>query len=97
MTYFNYQQIWKKPPSSWEEIFTLADAPVLDEDRRKLQLVKDCGYEIAWGTDTAGDGQPSTVVLGYLPDAKKKGGDVLFLGGSVRPLTAQELATQLGE
>lgn len=96
ITYFNYQQIWKKPPLNWNEIFRLADDPRLESDRKLLLHVQKSGYVVIWGLDTQRlSGSHSEIVLAYAPDALQRGGKVLMLDGSLMNLSAKELNSRL--
>lgn len=96
ITYFNYQQIWKKPPSNWNEILRLADDPRLENDRKLLLHVQKSGYVVVWGLDTHRLSESlSEIVLAYPPDALQRGGKVLMLDGSLISLSAKELNSRL--
>ena len=94
ITYFNYQQIWKKPPANWDELLKLAPTTELPDDRKLLEQVRQSGYTILWEIDCM-TSDAAEVVLAYPPDALDRGGDVLFAEGSVRKMSADELKQRL--
>lgn len=91
MTYFNYQQIWNRPPANWDEILTLAAGDGLEPDRKMLNQVQSSDYVILWNVDCQ-DPAAQTRVLAYRTSSLTNGGSVLFADGSLRNLTAVELA-----
>lgn len=88
MTYYNYVQIYKKSPSGWDDMMSLAKEPGLEEDAAMLTAVKDAGYIVVWD---AADEPDKDKLLAYLPEMKEKGGKALFFDGSARNVTAEEL------
>ena len=92
MTYYNYVQIYKKSPSGWDDIMSLAKEPGLEEDAAMLIAVKEAGYIVIWD---AADAPDKDKLLAYLPDMKEKGGKALFFDGSARNVTAEELSALL--
>ncbi len=96
MTYYNYQQIWKRPPANWEEILTMANVEGLEADLEMLNRVKDSDYTIIWNVDCNGP-NPQDSVLAYEPVSIKRGGMILFADGSLRSLAANQLADNLAK
>ena len=96
MTYFNYQQIWKRPPANWEEILTLADRDGLEADLNLLNQVRVSDFVIIWNVDCQAPNAEDRV-LAYEGTSKIGGGSVLFADGSLRSLTANELNKYLAE
>jgi hypothetical protein len=96
MTYFNYQQIWKRPPANWEEILTLADRDGLEADLAMLNLVRESDYVIIWNVDCQAPSAQDRV-LAYKRSSQTSGGSILFADGSLRSLAANELNDYLAE
>jgi hypothetical protein len=90
MTYFNYQQIWKRPPANWEDILTLSQAEGLEADRQMINLVRSSGYTVVWNVDCIAPGANERILAYHSPDPAR-GGKVLFADGSLRSVTAAEI------
>jgi hypothetical protein len=96
ITYFNYQQIWKRPPASWEEILTLADRDGLEADMALLNRVRESDYVIIWNVDCQAL-NAQDLVLAYERSLQTSGGRVLFADGSLRTLAANEFNNYLAQ